>query len=172
MKVYQLKWIIKLKALGWPTDCRISDSFKKKKSAGNQSLTESSGEGGGQREMWERLVYVYTAKEAECFRGKIQRQTQGGRKRDMLKVRQKGWDREKCSRMHGWRWVLSGECLYLLVLILSSILQCCHAPALLTSSDNGKNSIKLINWISSLFISTSACVRSPLKTLHQQLFLS
>lgn len=56
----------------------------------------------------------------------------------------KGFDGENRGR-GGWRGASSGEGLYLIVLILSSVGSVCHAPALLTSSDNGKNSIKLIN---------------------------
>lgn len=57
---------------------------------------------------------------------------------------------------------------YLMVLIVSSVSQHCHAPALPTSSDNGKSGSWFINWINSLFISTSGCVHSPLKTWHRQ----
>lgn len=79
----------------------------------------------------------------------------------------RGWQGETQLNAHRDKLCLTSTP-YLMVFILSSVSQHCHAPALLTSSDNGKSSIRFINWINFLFIFTSAFVHLPLKTWHRQ----
>lgn len=92
-----------------------------------------------------RKTRVYRYSERGRLFQRTQTDTDRGRSEKRRESKTKGETERNAAECMGGDELLSGERSLSDSVNLVLCLQRCHAPALLTSSDNGKNSIKLIN---------------------------